>query len=95
MPRTITLHFEEDEIDRSSLFLASQGAKDPRKLIQDLIGYLAMWNTSYPVLDVYALTSTAEFQAVYRYQPFKPGDSPDYVIVGIYDRTDERYNTHS
>jgi hypothetical protein len=83
--RTITLHYDEDALNRFQIWMASKGCETPHKEMERVIGYLSSWGPSYPVVDIYMSTGLGELQAVYRTKPFEQGDKPAFLIGAVLD----------
>ena len=93
--RTITTHFNQDDLERVSVYLASKGVINMGQAFREVIGYLSLWNDTYPIVDIYLDKRDGEFQAVYRHKPFVQGDQPAYVIGAVFDVVSRTYGFHS
>ena len=93
--RTITTHFGKDDLERVSVYLATKGAISIGQAFREVVGYLSLWDESYPIVDIYLDKRDGMFQAVYRCKPYTESSKPDYVIGAVFDVVSKTYGFHS
>lgn len=91
--RTINLHYTADDLYKFQAALDAKGCEHPSKEMERVIGYLASWGPTYPVVDIYM--ALGELQACYRNKPYENFDKPSFFIGAVFNDDNKKFGFYS